>query len=246
MAFFFLKIKLFEVNIGRMRQSIERIEKEECCMKTLVVGANGKIGKILVGQLKEEGKHLVRALVRAVEQREVYANQGIETVLANLEGSVDELAAAMEGCDAVVFTAGSGGSTGADKTLLIDLDGAVKTMEAAEKAGIERFIMVSALQAHNRENWNEHIRPYYVAKHYADRMLLGSNLNYTIIRPGGLTDEPATGRIQVGEDLSRGFIPRSDVAKVIAASLDDSRTYKRSFDLVSGEEQITEAFNGLA
>ncbi len=215
-------------------------------MKVLVVGANGKIGKKLVDLLQNENKHAVRAMVRSEEQSEAYANKGIETVLANLEGSVDELAEAMKGCDAIVFTAGSGGSTGADKTLLIDLDGAVKTVEAAEKVGIDRFIMVSALQAHKRENWNEHILPYYVAKHYADRMLLASNLNYTIIRPGGLTDETATGRIQLGENLTRGFIPRGDVAKVIAASLDDSRTYKRSFDLVSGEEQLPEAFNQLA
>lgn len=215
-------------------------------MKTLVVGANGKIGKILVDLLKEEDKHTVRAMVRSSEQKEAYTSQGVEAVLADLEGSVDELSKAMEGCDAIVFTAGSGGSTGADKTLLIDLDGAVKTIEAAEKAGIERFIMVSALQAQTRENWNEHILPYYVAKHYADRMLLASKLNYTIIRPGGLTDEPGTGLVQIEENLMRGYIPRADVANVIVASLDDSRTYKRSFDLVSGEAQLPEAFNGLA
>ena len=102
--------------------------------------------------------------------------QGFDAVLANLEGSVSELKKVMQGADAVVFSAGSGGSTGYDKTLLIDLDGAVKTMEAAEKVGAKRFVLVSTIQAHRRENWIEELKPYYVAKHYADRMLEASKV----------------------------------------------------------------------
>ena len=152
-------------------------------MKVLVVGANGQIGKQLVKLLHESNEFSVRALVRTSEQQKAFDKVGIETALGNLEETVEQLESAVKGCDAVVFTAGSGGKTGYDKTLLIDLDGAVKMMEATKNAGVERFLMVSALQAHHRQNWNEQIKPYYVAKHYADRILMESGLTYTIIRP---------------------------------------------------------------
>lgn len=182
-------------------------------LKVLVVGANGQIGKHLVKLLKESDEYSVTAFVRTEQQAREFEDFGVEAVMGNLEGTVGELEEALKGRDAVVFTAGSGGKTGYDKTLLIDLDGAVKVMEAAENAGIQRFIMVSALQAHNRQNWNEQIKPYYVAKHYADRVLVQSKLTYTIIRPGGLLNEPGTGRVTIAENLERGIISREDVAK---------------------------------
>jgi len=215
-------------------------------MNVLVVGANGQIGKHLVHLLHQSNEHHVRAMVRSEEQVKQLAENGIEAVQGNLEGTVDEIAKAANGCDAIVFTAGSGGHTGADKTLLIDLDGAVKTMEAAKKAQISRYIMVSALQAHNRENWNEAIKPYYVAKHYADKMLVQSNLDYTIIRPGGLTNESGTGKIAVGENVQRSTIPREDVARTIVACLQENKTIKHSFDLVSGDVPISEAVKNLS
>ncbi|MEE3954714.1 SDR family oxidoreductase [Peribacillus frigoritolerans] len=214
-------------------------------MKVFVVGANGQIGKHLVDLLKDSPEHSVRAMVRKEEQSEQLKKNGIESAVVSLTESVDEIATAAKGCDAIVFTAGSGGSTGADQTLLIDLDGAVKTIEAAENLGIDRFIMVSAFQANNRENWNEAIKPYYVAKHYADRALLQSDLNYTIIRPGGLVNEPGTGKVTAAEELERGSIAREDVARTILASLTDENTYKRSFDLISGDTAIAEALRKI-
>jgi uncharacterized protein YbjT (DUF2867 family) len=151
----------------------------------------------------------------------------------------------MNGCDAVIFSAGSGGNTGHDKTLLIDLDGAVKAMEAAEDLGIKRFVMVSALQAHHRENWNTSLIPYYVAKHYADKILEASGLTYTIVRPGGLLNEPGTGRVDAGENKERGSIPREDVARVVVETLSEDHTFGRSFDLVSGDTPITEAIQSI-
>lgn len=214
-------------------------------MKVFVVGANGQIGKHLVDLLKDSPEHSVRAMVRKEEQSEQLKKNGIESAVVSLTESVDEIATAAKGCDAIVFTAGSGGSTGADQTLLIDLDGAVKTIEAAENLGIDRFIMVSAFQANNRENWNEAIKPYYVAKHYADRALLQSDLNYTIIRPGGLVNEPGTGKVTAAEELERGSIAREDVARTILASLTEENTYKRSFDLISGDTAIAEALRKI-
>lgn len=214
-------------------------------MKVFIVGANGQIGKHLTSMLKESSEHQVRAMVRSEEQAEALKRSGIETALANLEGTVHEIAEAAKGCDAIVFTAGSGGKTGADKTLLVDLDGAAKTIEAAETAGIQRFIMISTLQAHHRENWNEAIKPYYVAKHYADKILERSSLTYTIIRPGGLLNEPGTGKIKAAENLERGTIPREDVAATVAAALSEERTFRRSFDLLSGETSIAEAIKAI-
>lgn len=215
-------------------------------MKVLVVGANGQIGEHLVKQLQNNDEHTVRAMVRKEEQAEELKKKGVDAVIANLEGSKRSIVKAAKGCDAVVFTAGSGGSTGADKTLLIDLDGAVKTIEAAEEAGADRFVIVSALQANNRENWSEKIRHYYAAKHYADRMLEASNLNYTIVRPGGLLNEEGTGKVQIAEGLDeRGSVSRADVASVVVNALSEENTYKRGFDLVSGETAIAESLKNI-
>lgn len=214
-------------------------------MKVLIVGANGQIGKQLVKLINESSNHTARAMIRKAEQAEEFEKMGVETAVASLEGTVEELAEAAKGCDAIIFTAGSGGHTGYDKTLLIDLDGAVKTIEAAEQAGINRFVMVSAIQANNRDKWSDAIKPYFVAKHYADRMLENSGLNYTIVRPGGLTNDPGTGKIKVDKNLERGFIPREDVAKTIYAVLDKENSYKRSFDLVSGEEDVETAVENM-
>ncbi|RPF53414.1 SDR family oxidoreductase [Aquisalibacillus elongatus] len=215
-------------------------------MKVLVVGANGQIGKQTTEMLQEQNDHHVRAMVRKEDQLNEFKEKGIEAVLADLEGPVEQLAQAAEGCDAVIFAAGSGGQTGADKTLLIDLDGAIKMVEAAEKAGVERFLMVSALQAHNRDNWNEKIRHYYVAKHYADKALEESSLNHTIVRPGGLLNEAGTGQVRVATDLpERATIPREDVARVLVASLNQEKAFNRGFDLVSGEQSIEEALKTL-
>ena len=214
-------------------------------MKVFVVGATGQIGKHLIELLKNSEQHTVRAMVRKKEQAEELKNQGIDVAVASLEGSVEDIAEAANGCDAIVFTAGSGGHTGLDKTLLIDLDGAAKTVEAAEQAGIKRFVIVSALQANHRENWNKEMVPYYVAKHYADRMVETSNLDYTIIRPGGLLNEASTGKITASANLETGSIPREDVAKTIYASIDAQETFKKSFDLISGETKIEEALKNI-
>ncbi|MHA6253445.1 SDR family oxidoreductase [Oceanobacillus sp. CAU 1775] len=214
-------------------------------MKVLVVGANGQIGKQLVHLLKNSEEHTIRAMVRKEEQAASFEKDGVETRLADLEGSVASITEAAKGCDAVVFAAGSGSHTGADKTILIDLDGAVKTIEATEKAGIKRFIMVSSILSNDREKWSG--SHYMAAKYYADKFLEESSLDYTIIRPGVLTNEPGNNKItatteKTDWDLSNlPKIPREDVARTIAVTLAKENTYKRAFDLISGNDEISEA-----
>ncbi|MFK3958598.1 SDR family oxidoreductase [Guptibacillus hwajinpoensis] len=214
-------------------------------MNVLVIGANGQVGQKVVNLLDNNKDHSLKAMVRKKEQADELANRGIESVVASLEDSVDTISEAMKGSDAVIFAAGSGGSTGSDKTLLVDLDGAVKTIEAAEKLGIKRYVMLSALQAHNRENWSEALLPYYAAKHYADKALEASSLDYTIVRPGGLLNEEGTGEVSIAENLGRGSIPREDVAEVIVSTLMKQNTIRRSFDLISGDSVINQSIESL-
>lgn len=206
-------------------------------MNVFVIGANGQIGKQLVERLHEEGKHDVTAMVRKDEQLDKFKQDGYQAVLGDLEGDVANLADAIDGADVVVFAAGSGGHTGADKTLLIDLDGAAKSIEAAKQQGVKQFVMVSALKAEDRAAWPDKMKPYYVAKHHADRLLEESGLTYTIVRPGALTDDAGTGKVQAG-DVSTGEIPRADVAAFLAHVIGHDAAYNKAIDLVKGDTAI--------
>lgn len=241
---------MIEIGTITLEEKLARPEpktfsQKEMRMKVFVVGANGQIGKHLVKLLSADKEYTVKAMIRKEEQAEELKQLGAEPVLADLEGNTEAIAEAARGCDAVVFTAGSGGHTGADKTILIDLDGAVKTIEAAQQTGIRRFVMVSAIGADKREKWSDAIKHYHAAKHYADKALMASGLTYTIIRPGGLVNSAGTGKIIAKEELDRGEIPREDVAAVIAAALQEPNTYNRGFDLISGNRDITEALKSL-
>lgn len=214
-------------------------------MNVFVIGANGQIGQHVVQQLQNSSEHSVRAMVRSEEQAKSFEKQGVETKLVDLEGSMEDIAKAADGCDAIVFTAGSGAHTGADKTMLIDLDGAAKSVAAAEKSGINRFIMVSAIHADNREKWGGTPSYYMVAKHHADRILTESKLNYTILRPGLLTNNAGNGKITAAPEVDRAEIPREDVASSIVSALNEEKTYERSFELVSGNTPIADALKSL-
>lgn len=214
-------------------------------MNVLVVGANGQIGKQVVKMLCEQSEHKVKAMIRRPEQAEYFQQIGAETLVADLEQDVTHTA---DDCDAVVFTAGSGAHTGPEKTILVDLDGAIKMIEESERANVERFIMVSAFFADDPAKGSEKIRHYNVAKQRADERLQASGLPYTIIRPGRLTNEPGTGKIIAGEQLEPGserIIPRADVASVVAASLELDNLKNKTFKILSGDTPIREALKRL-
>ena len=200
-------------------------------MKVLVAGAHGKTARRLVWILAEDG-HEVRGLVRKEEQMPDVEADGAEPVLVDLEeeeveGAVGE---AVEGCDAIVFAAGAGPGSGAARKETMDYGGAVKLIEAAEKHGVRRYLMLSSMGADDPEGREEAMRPYLSAKARADERLRESGLEYTIIRPGRLTDEEGTGRIVAAEALGRrGEISRDDVARTFAAALEAENTFRRTF-----------------
>ncbi|WP_042224313.1 SDR family oxidoreductase [Oceanobacillus manasiensis] len=216
-------------------------------MKILVVGANGQIGKHLVTFIQENDQLQARAMIRKQEQATFFEERNAETAIVDLEQDIDSIAKAAEGVDAVVFTAGSGPKTGKDKTIMVDLDGAVKTIEATKKAGVKRFVMISSFDTTRKaiQEAPDSFAPYVVAKHYADEWLQATDLDYTIIHPGGLTNEQGTGQIQAGMDVNRGEISREDVAKVIVACLEDDKTIGKEFQIVNGDTPIKEAVQNL-
>ena len=208
-------------------------------MKTLVVGANGKIGKILCRLAVERNKP-VRALLRDPDQQAYFDSIGVETALGDLEGDFE---ASLEGCDRVVFTAGSGGKTGGDKTLLIDLYGAIRVIEACEARDIEHLVMVSAIGVERPLAGPPAMRHYLVAKKLADERLRSSSVAHTILRPGLLSDEPASGSVRTDLAAGKGYkISRENVALCILASLDHPESRGQTIDLLDGNDQIATLF----
>lgn len=208
-------------------------------MTTLVIGANGQIGRLLIKRLVEAGK-TPRAMIRDPEQAEALKALGAEPVIADLEG---DFSAALEGCDQVVFTAGSGGHTGPDKTVLIDLWGAIKAVDAARAAGVSQFVMVSSRGAENPDAGPARIKHYTVCKHLADEHLIRSGLPYSILRPGRLTDDAATDQIRTDwpESPDDQWIPRDDVAAAIVHCLGSTATVNNIYPLFHGEQRIAAA-----
>ncbi|MDO4670459.1 MAG: SDR family oxidoreductase [Aerococcus sp.] len=214
-------------------------------MKVLVIGAHGNVGRRVVERMQADDNFEPVAFVRKSEHVKAYEEQGVEARRGDLLATVDDIKQTMAGVDAVVFSAGAGGSSDAN-TILIDLDGAVKAMEAAEALGIKRFVMVSAYGAGKRENWSKQIIPYYAAKMYADRELMRTDLDYTILRPGVLGDDEGTGKIQIitsSEEKPIDYTTqRWDVADTILAVLPNETTYREIYEFVSGGTPIAEAF----
>ena len=215
-------------------------------MDVAIAGAHGKVGRRLARLLVARGDR-VRGLIRNPDHAEDLRADGSEPVVCDLERSdVDEIAKAIEGADAVVFAAGAGPGSGAERKRTVDLGAAVKLLDAARRTGARRYLMISAMGAGDPAAGAEAMRPYLEAKAQADAALAASELDWTIVRPGGLTDEPGTGRVEVAASLGRrGTVTRDDVAAVLVACLDEPRTVRATFDLLQGETPIAQALAAL-
>lgn len=208
-------------------------------MDVVVAGGHGKVGLRLL-RLLAEGGHRARGMIRDPDHVPDLAATGAEAVLCDME-SLDDLSGCCAGADAVVFAAGAGPGSGPERKRTVDYGAAVKLMEA----GVRRYVMVSAISAGRPNEWSGAMRPYYEAKADADKRLQESGLDYTIARPGALTDDPGTGLVTVGTDLEPGAIPRVDVAAVLLAVLETPSSIGKTFELVSGDTPVDEAVRGL-
>ena len=211
-------------------------------MKVFIAGANGKVGTILSGKLWGASGFSPVALIRDNLQQMKFTGLGVPSVLGDLEQGVSSF---LTDLDAVVFTAGSGGHTGPDKTTDVDQNAAIKLIRDCEKAGVKRFVMVSAIGA-DPNSESTRIQHYLRAKGVADSRLRSSTLDYTILAPGTLINERGTGRVQVAEELGfHGYLPREDLADCIVECLRNFNTIGRTIQVVSGGEKLKDALIGL-
>ncbi len=209
-------------------------------MKVLIVGANGNTATRVVRRLVDSAHDPV-AMIRDVGHRAKFDALGVPTVFADLEYPVDH---ALNGVDAVIFAAGSGGHTGKDKTVLVDHIGAIRTMVAASVAGVPRYIMLSSIN--NDVNSTSPIAHYHKAKAHADNHLRETDLDYSIVCPGRLTDVEATERVAVSTGLhGRGDTSRENLAAVLVACLDRPNTIGKTFSLLDGDVPIDNALDAL-
>lgn len=214
-------------------------------MNVLVLGANGQVGRHIVEELTEKGHDAV-AMIRKEEQRAEMEKRGAKKiVLGDLE---KDFSHAFDDVDAVIFAAGSGPKTGADKTLTIDLWGSVKAADYAKQKGVKRFVQLGSVGSDDPDAGGEEMKPYLVAKRTADDLLEQSGLDYTIVRPGPLSDDEKTGHIEAAahfESFENRSIPRADVARTLAEVVDRKNTYGKVFEILQGEAEISQELDRL-
>lgn len=206
--------------------------------RVLVAGANGTTGKQIVKLLKESQYFEPVAMVRKEAQMEQFKKDNIETVLGDLE---NDLSHTTKNIDKVLFAAGSGGKN----VVGVDQEGAKNLIMQSSKDNVKKFVMLSSMGADQPEQAEE-LKDYLKAKHNADEYLKQSNLKYTIVRPGSLTNEKATGTISIAEKLNRrGEITRADVAQTLVRSLHDDAPVNQTFEILSGNTLIGEALDTI-
>ncbi|KQQ10890.1 SDR family oxidoreductase [Rathayibacter sp. Leaf296] len=211
--------------------------------RVAVIGAHGKVGQQILHLLYDAGHESV-GVIRNPEHAEDIVRLGGEPLVHDLESSsAEEFAALLEGVDALVFTAGAGPDSGIERKRTVDLGASVLSQEAAAAAGIRRFVQISAIGVDEplAEDTEEVWRAYVEAKRDADTALRKTDLDWTILRPGGLTTDEGTGRVELGEKVERGSIPREDVAAVVVAVLEQPASIGRTWELVSGDVPVEDA-----
>lgn len=214
-------------------------------MRVLIIGANGRSGFLTVSELKKS--HTPVAMIRCESQKQRFDDIGVETVLGDLEKPLSNI---LKGFDAVIFAAGSGSKTGKDKTVLIDHIGGIRAATEASVNGVKRFIMLSAMNSN--PDSQSRIKHYHRAKAYADKFIMEFNevmdtpLDWTIVCPGGLIDDPATNNVEIDTDINGSAkTSRAHVAKVLAMCLDYPNTINKRFALKEGATPLADAIKSL-
>jgi uncharacterized protein YbjT (DUF2867 family) len=211
-------------------------------VKIYIAGGHGQIALLLARQLATAGHEPV-GIIRNPAQSVDLAAIGATSAVLDLEQSdVEQVAAALSGADAVVFAAGAGPGSTAERKLTVDRDGAILLADAAAAAGVQRYVLISAMSADDFDAASDDVFQVYLrAKSEADAAIRASSLDWTIVRPGGLTDDEPTGSVTVGETVERGSIPRADVAALVAEVLVSGSAIGRQFEVVSGGTPIPDA-----
>lgn len=211
-------------------------------MRVAVAGAHGKIAMRLARRLVAGGDSVI-GLIRNPDHAEEVRATGAEPVVCDLEHAArQDIAAAVADADAVVFAAGAGPGSGAARKLTMDRDGAIKLLEATS-AGKPRYVIVSSTGAENPPDDDRVFSVYLRAKAEADAAVKASDREWTIVRPGSLTDDPGTGRLRIDTEPFRGAVPRDDVADLLAAVLHDHRASRRILYVNGGEEPLAQALD---
>jgi uncharacterized protein YbjT (DUF2867 family) len=214
-------------------------------MRVVIAGGHGQIALRLTRLLAGRGDQVV-ALIRNPEHAADVAEAGAEPAVVDLEhANESDVAAAVTGADAVVFAAGAGPGSGSARKDTMDYGGAVKLAAAAQQAGVRRYVIVSSMGADADAPGDDTFAVYLRAKGRADDAVRASGLDATVVRPGGLTDDPGTGHVRLGETVPRGQVSRDDVAAVLGEVLDRPGTIGRTFDLIGGDTPIAEAVAAL-
>jgi uncharacterized protein YbjT (DUF2867 family) len=211
-------------------------------MDITIVGGHGSIAMLMHPMLQEKG-HTVRGIIRKEEQADDLREVGAMPVVCDIE-KTEDISDAVGKVDAVVFAAGAGPGSGAERKWTVDRDGAIKLIDAAQKNNIKRYVMISAMGLDNPRG-NEVFKTYLRAKAEADEALRNSGLDYTIVKPGRLTDEKGTGKVKIGSNLPKEEIPREDVAAVLTEILETPETTHLQLDLVSGDVPIPESVKNV-
>jgi uncharacterized protein YbjT (DUF2867 family) len=206
-----------------------------------IAGGHGQIALHLSRMLSARSD-TVRGIIRSADQQDDLDAAGARGVVLDLERtSVVEVADAIDGADAVVFAAGAGPGSGAARKETVDYEAAVKLRDAAEQTGVSRYIMVSAMGTDDPPEGDDVFAVYLRAKARADRDLMASNLAWTIIRPGRLTDDAGTGTVTLARHVGRGEVPREDVAAVVVAALDNPATAGHIVEVIGGDTPVADA-----
>lgn len=215
-------------------------------MEVAIAGAHGKIAMRLEKRLADRGDKVI-GLIRNPDQADDVRAQGANPVICDLEqASVEQITAAIGGADAVVFAAGAGPGSGVARKVTMDRDGAIKLLNASASAGAPRYLIVSSVGAEKPPSGEDVFSAYLRAKAQADAAVEESDRDWTIVRPGRLTDKPGTGRVRIQATPFRGEVPRDDVAAVLAALLEAPRAIRKILYVNGGRDSIEEALESGA
>jgi uncharacterized protein YbjT (DUF2867 family) len=211
-------------------------------MRIAIAGGHGAIALHIERQLSAAGHEAIAIIRNPEHASDVLAAGGIPVIIDLEKVDAHTLALDLQGIDAVVFAAGAGPGSSAERKLTVDRDGAILLADAADQAGIRRYVLISAMGADDFDPDSDDVFQIYLrAKSEADQNVRRRDLDYTIIRPGGLTNEPATGEVELAESTERGTIPRADVAALVVAAVVDGIAIKAQFEAISGDTPIPDA-----